>query len=579
MQDFNYHTHTFRCGHADLIEDEEYVKEYIKMGFKKIVFTDHCPERTLIDTRVNIRMQYSLKNEYLANIQKLREKYAKQIIIESGYEVEYLPGEEASLLELKKETDKILLGQHFLYDRNKNLKIFGSKNKFTKEELKEYVNYIEEAVKLRIPSLIAHPDIYMLGRDSFGKTESEIAHRICEIAEKYSVPLEINLNKIFSDTYYKDKKLNDDSIQVQRKRIIDIAYPCKEFWEVVANYNIKVLYGIDVHHKGQISLFNNLVTLANEIIGKNTINKLNFITNDEVLLESIPFLKGCFSVTQDLRGHSSALRYVCVKDGITYFVKIYKNNRIEELDSIQSIYDRLGIPTPKIVENGYLEVYDKTYVIYEYIKGKTLKELTEELEVEELEMIGKMVGNYLSKFKNISDNKEILIKTCNSEFESLIEILFKIKKNKFINTDRVIRNFNYLKEYLYETCPSFIHKDVNLNNVIIYNNVPYFVDTDGGKISFCALDFRGICWWTWDGDNKLNEQAMYRGIFQGLFNNKIPDNFHKEIAFTIYYEFLLKVQEAFVNNDHDRMDFIFKKFGKIFAKTNYFENYKFEWFS
>ncbi len=32
MQNFNYHTHTYRCGHADLIEDEEYIKEYIKMG-------------------------------------------------------------------------------------------------------------------------------------------------------------------------------------------------------------------------------------------------------------------------------------------------------------------------------------------------------------------------------------------------------------------------------------------------------------------------------------------------------------------------------------------------------------------
>ena len=34
MQNFNYHQHTYRCGHADLdMEDEEYVQEYIKMGF------------------------------------------------------------------------------------------------------------------------------------------------------------------------------------------------------------------------------------------------------------------------------------------------------------------------------------------------------------------------------------------------------------------------------------------------------------------------------------------------------------------------------------------------------------------
>ena len=31
MQNFNYHQHTFRCGHADMdMQDEDYVKEYIK---------------------------------------------------------------------------------------------------------------------------------------------------------------------------------------------------------------------------------------------------------------------------------------------------------------------------------------------------------------------------------------------------------------------------------------------------------------------------------------------------------------------------------------------------------------------
>ena len=52
LQNFNYHHHTYRCGHADLdTEDEEYVKEYIKMGFKKIAFTDHCPEKNKIDKK------------------------------------------------------------------------------------------------------------------------------------------------------------------------------------------------------------------------------------------------------------------------------------------------------------------------------------------------------------------------------------------------------------------------------------------------------------------------------------------------------------------------------------------------
>lgn len=105
MQKFNYHTHTYRCGHADLnLKDKEYVEEFIKLGFKKIAFTDHCPEKNENDKRPNIRMGYEQRKEYLESIKQLKEKYADKIEIESGYEVEYLPGEEANLMELKEET-------------------------------------------------------------------------------------------------------------------------------------------------------------------------------------------------------------------------------------------------------------------------------------------------------------------------------------------------------------------------------------------------------------------------------------------------------------------------------------------
>lgn len=281
MQSFNYHSHTYRCGHADLdVEDEEYVKEYIKMGFKKIAITDHCPEKNKIDKRNNMRMEYSEREGYLENIKRLRQKYAGKIEIETGYEVEYMPGEEENIQKLKQETDKIILGQHFIYDENKELKIFG-KCDITREDLMKYASYIEKAIELGIPDIIAHPDIFMLSSKEFGKDEAEATKRICKAAEKYKIPLEINLAKVFKKTYYRDGKMNDDAIEKQKERLIEVRYPCKEFWKIASNYDIKVLYGIDAHHRGQISLFHNLVTLANEIIGQDTIDKLNFLKLEE----------------------------------------------------------------------------------------------------------------------------------------------------------------------------------------------------------------------------------------------------------------------------------------------------------
>ena len=276
MQNFNYHTHTYRCGHSDIdYTDEEYIIDLIKMGFKKMAFTDHCPEKNEIDKRTNMRMKYNQRLEYLENIKKLKEKYTDKIEIQSGYEVEYLPREEDNLKELKNETDKLILGQHFILDDNKNLKIFG-KADFTEKDLIRYAEYIERAMQLNIPNIIAHPDIYMMSRENFGDIEEKVAHMICKSAEKYNIPLEI-----FYKTYFENKKINNLPIEIQKEKLSNVQYPNKNFWNIATKYNIKVLYGIDAHHKGQIALWNELLELAHEILGEENISKLNFIENGD----------------------------------------------------------------------------------------------------------------------------------------------------------------------------------------------------------------------------------------------------------------------------------------------------------
>lgn len=280
MQKFNYHTHTYRCGHADDdMNDEDYVKEYIKMGFEKVAFTDHCPEKNENDKRPKIRMEYKQKDEYLNSINKLKEKYSDLIKIETGYEIEYLPDEEEALKELKNESDKIILGQHFVYDNNKNLKIVGQIDQLTDEELLRYAEYIERAIEIKLPDIIAHPDIYMKRKKEFSKVDEIVANRICKAAEKYNIPLEINLNNIFACTYYESRKLNNIEIEKQKDKLSKVDYPCKEFWSIATKYNIKVLYGLDVHHRGQILLWNELRELANCKLGEDIIKKLNFVEN------------------------------------------------------------------------------------------------------------------------------------------------------------------------------------------------------------------------------------------------------------------------------------------------------------
>ncbi len=265
MQDFNYHTHTYRCGHADpYLTDEDYVLEFIKQGFKRICFTDHSPEKNRIDLRNNMRMDYSQKDEYLESIKFLKNKYRNKIKIETGFEVEYLPFDVNNLLELKKDVDKLVLGQHFICNRDGKLRIFRQAD-FTDSELLLYAKYIDDALSKGIPDIIAHPDIYMLNRNIFGKIETKVANLICASAEKYNVPLEINLAQ--PCLYYEHKRKN-------------IIYPCPQFWQIASNYNVKVVYGIDAHFKEQISYFKESVEIANSHIGYETIKKLHFVNEN-----------------------------------------------------------------------------------------------------------------------------------------------------------------------------------------------------------------------------------------------------------------------------------------------------------
>ena len=262
MQNFNYHTHTYRCKHSQSnFTDEEYVQEHINLGFKTMAFTDHCPEKEVIDVRPRMRMDYSQKEEYLASINDLKERYKDLIKIKSGFEVEYLPGQEENLFELKNDADIIILGQHFIYDENQKELLIFRHHYFTDEELIKYADYIDKACELGIPDIIAHPDLFMIKR-AFGEIEEKVSRKILETAQKYNIPIEINFGQYIS---YK--------LGIVKK----IDYPCKEFWKLATEYNVKVLYGLDAHWKAEFRDFEESRKLIKEAIGEEILSKLHFV--------------------------------------------------------------------------------------------------------------------------------------------------------------------------------------------------------------------------------------------------------------------------------------------------------------
>ena len=86
----NYHTHTTRCRHAEG-SDEEYVRYAIDHGLQILGFSDHTPFLFPGDYYSRMRMYPEELADYVGSVRSLQKKYAGQIDIHLGLEVEYYP--------------------------------------------------------------------------------------------------------------------------------------------------------------------------------------------------------------------------------------------------------------------------------------------------------------------------------------------------------------------------------------------------------------------------------------------------------------------------------------------------------
>lgn len=222
----NYHTHTSRCGHA-YGTDEQYVKAAIEAGFEVLGFSDHVPFAGVhapID-----RMDMDQMEEYIQSILNLKEKYASEIQIKLGFEIEYYPQLESYYQNLKSKVDYLLLGQHYKYVGS-----YGYDMYTNDEDLETYVQQVCAGMRSGLVQIFAHPEYFMLGRKHWNEACIQAAHAIGKCAQETGVALEINLNGIrFGRQHYNG--------------IEAYPYPFMPFWKIMAQYQITTVYGLDAH--------------------------------------------------------------------------------------------------------------------------------------------------------------------------------------------------------------------------------------------------------------------------------------------------------------------------------------------
>lgn len=225
----NYHTHTWRCGHAEG-DERDYVRQAVKAGLKILGFSDHTPYEFDGEPRNRpIRMKPEELPGYAATIRQLAGEYRDQIQIFCGVEAEYYPKYFPRLLELLKENGirYMILGQHFL--GNEVGEPYSGRPCSDPKVLERYVSQTAEALDTGVFTYFAHPDlIHFVGSGTVYEREMR---KLCRAAKRAGTPLEINLLGIRENRHY----------------------PNERFWRLAAEEGNTVVLGCDAHTPGDVA--------------------------------------------------------------------------------------------------------------------------------------------------------------------------------------------------------------------------------------------------------------------------------------------------------------------------------------
>lgn len=235
----NYHTHTFRCGHASG-KDEDYVLEALGSGFTELGFSDHIMLPGF--HQENLRGDYSLCEDYFSSIRSLEKKYADRLKIHLGFEAEsfplFFPYYKELLLGGK--IDYLILGNHYQMNEEKKIVNYFSKIK-SAADLYAYRDLALSALQTGYFSCFAHPDYFMSSIANPDKDVKKVIEDLIAVCIDMNIPLEINTAGI------------RNGIRKIGTGVYRYLYPTDEFFSLAGKMKAKCIFGLDAHAPDQIS--------------------------------------------------------------------------------------------------------------------------------------------------------------------------------------------------------------------------------------------------------------------------------------------------------------------------------------
>jgi histidinol-phosphatase (PHP family) len=233
----NYHTHTYRCGHASG-DAPDYARIAAASGMQVLGFSDHTP---LPDGRwQGWRMLLAQIDEYEAAV---REAAVSQpdLTVLLGMECEWTP-EFRSFLEdelLGRRGYDYLIGACHLTELGGEW--IGSFDRIgSPAGLRAYAEQCIRTMESGLFAFIAHPDVFGACNRAWTADTAACARDICAASARLGVPLEINGLGF--------RKGPIDTDEGRRP-----AYPWSPFWEIAAEHGVRVVLSSDAHHPRDVA--------------------------------------------------------------------------------------------------------------------------------------------------------------------------------------------------------------------------------------------------------------------------------------------------------------------------------------
>ncbi len=221
----NYHTHTWRCGHAEKNE-EGYIQTAYDAGIRILGFSDHIPHPFYLLDKDYIsppRMTCDMLPDYMDTLTALKEKYKDKMSIHIGFEAEYYPDLFPHLMEMLKPypCEYLILGQHFV--GNEIGEAYCGIPTDAPSRLHAYVEQCKAAMDTGVFTYLAHPDLLLLRGNE--QVYRQYARELCRAAKEQNMPIEFNLLGFITGRHY----------------------PTPAFWEEASVVGNQVILGWDAH--------------------------------------------------------------------------------------------------------------------------------------------------------------------------------------------------------------------------------------------------------------------------------------------------------------------------------------------